>query len=138
MQIEGMRQRSQQCVVVSAWDEACGVCAPDADGIVRGPEVTAFVVGTPDFEEAALLSGLARPARWAAPRIVSSPSSLHFAGERGRGVSGFWCAELVLILRVGAVGNRVLCGFPSSGGRGLCVHGSGSVHARLHSTSSVA
>jgi hypothetical protein len=30
---------------------------------------------------------------------------------------------------VGAVGNRGLCGFPGSGGRGLCVHGSGSVHS---------
>src|SRR5688500_14798878 len=30
-----------------------------------------------------------------------------------------------------AVGNRVLCGFPRSGGRVLCVHGSGSVHGRV-------
>jgi len=30
---------------------------------------------------------------------------------------------------VGAVGNRVLCGFPSSCGRVLCVHGSGGVHS---------
>jgi hypothetical protein len=34
------------------------------------------------------------------------------------------------MMRVGgAVGNRVRCGFPRSGGRVLCVHGSGSVHA---------
>ena len=38
------------------------------------------------------------------------------------------------VMRVGAVGNRVLCGFPSRGGRVLCVHGDGSVHARAHST----
>jgi len=37
-------------------------------------------------------------------------------------------------MRVGAVGNRVLCGFPRSGGRVLCVHGSGSVHALVHFT----
>ena len=30
---------------------------------------------------------------------------------------------------MGAVGNCVLCGFPSSGGRALCVHGSGGVHS---------
>jgi len=30
-----------------------------------------------------------------------------------------------MMVRVGAVGNRVLCGFPRSGGRVLCVHGSG-------------
>src|SRR4030095_9402593 len=29
-----------------------------------------------------------------------------------------------------AVGNRVLCGFPRSGGRVLCVHGSRSFHGR--------
>ena len=33
-------------------------------------------------------------------------------------------------MRVGAVGNRGLCGFPSRGGRVLGVHGAGSVHAR--------
>jgi hypothetical protein len=32
-------------------------------------------------------------------------------------------------MRVGAVGNRVLCGFPSPCGRVLCVHRDGSVHA---------
>ena len=37
-------------------------------------------------------------------------------------------------MRVGGVGNRVLRGFPSRGGRVLCVHGDGSVHARVHST----
>src|SRR5258708_7502814 len=36
--------------------------------------------------------------------------------------------------RVGAVGNRGLGGFPRAGGRGLGVHGPGSVHARVHST----
>jgi hypothetical protein len=41
------------------------------------------------------------------------------------------------MMRVGAVGNRVLGGFPSPGGRVLCVHGDGSVHARLHSTPGV-
>jgi len=30
-----------------------------------------------------------------------------------------------------AVGNRVLGGFPRSGGRVLCVHGSGSFHGRF-------
>jgi len=35
------------------------------------------------------------------------------------------------MVRVGAVGNRALCGFPSRGGRGLGVHGDGSVHARV-------
>jgi hypothetical protein len=29
------------------------------------------------------------------------------------------------MMRVGAVGKRVLCGFPRSGGRDLCVHSSG-------------
>ncbi len=39
------------------------------------------------------------------------------------------------MMRVGAVGNRVVCGFPRRGGRVLGVHGDGSVHARLaHST----
>ena len=33
-------------------------------------------------------------------------------------------------MAVDAVGNRALCGFPRSGGRVLCVHGSGSVHSR--------
>ena len=30
---------------------------------------------------------------------------------------------------MGAVGNRALCGFPSSCGRGLCVHRSAGVHS---------
>ena len=38
-------------------------------------------------------------------------------------------------MRVGAVGNRVLCGFPSPCGRVLCVRRDGGVHARVHSTS---
>ena len=38
------------------------------------------------------------------------------------------------VKRVGAVGNRGRCGFPSRGGRVRCVHGDGSVHARVHST----
>src|SRR5262249_31178861 len=61
----------------------------------------------------------------------------------GWGLSGISCVERVdgvravllhrePMMRVGAVGNRVLCGFPRSGGRVLCVHGSGSVHALVH------
>jgi hypothetical protein len=38
------------------------------------------------------------------------------------------------MMRVGAVENGVLCGFPRSGGRVLCVHGAGSVHALVHFT----
>src|SRR5262249_56918586 len=34
-------------------------------------------------------------------------------------------------MAVGAVGNRALGGSPRSGGRGLWVHGSGSVHSRV-------
>src|SRR6476659_4119652 len=59
------------------------------------------------------------------------------AGGRGS-VSSFVCGALVsafslnkTMVRVGAVGNRALCGFPSRGGRGLGVHGDGSVHARV-------
>jgi hypothetical protein len=37
-----------------------------------------------------------------------------------------------LMMRVGAVGNRGVCGFPSRGGRVLCVHSDGSVHAPAH------
>ena len=45
----------------------------------------------------------------------------------------FVCGALTVV-RVGAVGNRALCGFPKFCGRDLCVHRTGSVHAR-HSTS---
>ena len=47
-----------------------------------------------------------------------------------KSVRNFVCAA---VMRAGAVGNRVLCGFPRRGGRVLGVHGDGSVHARVHS-----
>jgi hypothetical protein len=42
-----------------------------------------------------------------------------------------------MTMRVGAVGNCGLCGFPSRCGRVLCVHSDGSVHAHLHCNSLV-
>ena len=40
-----------------------------------------------------------------------------------------------MTMRVGAVGNRGLCGFPRPCGRVLCVRGDGGVHALVQFTS---
>jgi SRSO17 transposase len=90
-QIEAMRQRLQQCVVVSAWDEAT-VFARLAQLLDRElPEVTAFVVDDTGFPKKGRHSvGVARQYSGTLGRTDNCQiaTSLHLAGERGSGCIG--------------------------------------------------
>lgn len=90
-QIEAMRQRLQQCVVVSAWDEAT-VFARLAQTLDRElPEVTAFVVDDTGFPKKGRHSvGVARQYSGTLGRTDNCQiaTSLHLAGERGSGCIG--------------------------------------------------
>ena len=90
-QIEAMRQRLQQCVVVSAWDEATmfGRVAQTLDQEL--PEVTAFVVDDTGFPKKGRHSvGVARQYSGTLGRTDNCQiaTSLHLAGERGSGCIG--------------------------------------------------
>lgn len=89
--IEAMRQRLQQCVVVSAWDEAT-VFARLAQLLDRElPEVTAFVVDDTGFPKKGRHSvGVARQYSGTLGRTDNCQiaTSLHLAGERGSGCIG--------------------------------------------------
>jgi SRSO17 transposase len=90
-QIEAMRQRLQQCVVVSTWDEAT-VFARLARLLDRElPEVTAFVVDDTGFPKKGRHSvGVARQYSGTLGRTDNCQiaTSLHLAGERGSGCVG--------------------------------------------------
>ena len=90
-QIEAMRQRLQQCVVVSSWDEAA-VFARLAQLLDRElPEVTAFVVDDTGFPKKGRHSvGVARQYSGTLGRTDNCQiaTSLHLAGERGSGCIG--------------------------------------------------
>lgn len=90
-QIEAMRQRLQQCVVVSTWDEAT-VFARLARLLDRElPEVTAFVVDDTGFPKKGRHSvGVARQYSGTLGRTDNCQiaTSLHLAGERGSGCIG--------------------------------------------------
>ena len=90
-QIEAMRQRLQQCVVVSAWDEAT-IFARLAQTLDRElPEVTAFVVDDTGFPKKGRYSvGVARQYSGTLGRTDNCQiaTSLHLAGERGSGCIG--------------------------------------------------
>lgn len=90
-QIDAMRQRLQQCVVVSAWDEAT-VFARLAQMLDREvPEVTAFVVDDTGFPKKGRHSvGVARQYSGTLGRTDNGQiaTSLHLAGERGSGCIG--------------------------------------------------
>ena len=90
-QIEAMRQRLQQCVVVSGWDEAT-VFARLAQVLDRElPEVAAFVVDDTGFPKKGRHSvGVARQYSGTLGRTDNCQiaTSLHLAGERGSGCIG--------------------------------------------------
>lgn len=90
-QIEAMRQRLQQCVVVSAWDEAT-MFARLAQTLDRElPEATAFVVDDTGFPKKGRHSvGVARQYSGTLGRTDNCQiaTSLHLAGERGSGCIG--------------------------------------------------
>jgi SRSO17 transposase len=90
-QIEAMRQRLQQCVVVSAWDEAT-LFARLAQLLDRElPEVTAFVVDDTGFPKKGRHSvGVSRQYSGTLGRTDNCQiaTSLHLAGERGSGCIG--------------------------------------------------
>lgn len=90
-QIEAMRQRLQQCVVVSAWDEGV-LFARVAQVLDRElPEVTAFVVDDTGFPKKGRHSvGVARQYSGTLGRTDNCQiaTSLHLAGERGSGCIG--------------------------------------------------
>jgi len=90
-QIEAMRQRLQQCVVVSTWDEAT-LFARLAQTLDRElPEVTAFVVDDTGFPKKGRHSvGVARQYSGTLGRTDNCQiaTSLHLAGERGSGCIG--------------------------------------------------
>jgi SRSO17 transposase len=90
-QIEAMRQRLQQCVVVSGWDEAT-VFARLAQVLDRElPAVTAFVVDDTGFPKKGRHSvGVARQYSGTLGRTDNCQvaTSLHLAGERGSGCIG--------------------------------------------------
>lgn len=90
-EIEAMRQRLQQCVVVSAWDEAT-VFERLAQLLDRElPEVTAFVVDDTGFPKKGHHSvGVARQYSGTLGRTDNCQiaTSLHLAGERGSGCIG--------------------------------------------------
>jgi SRSO17 transposase len=90
-QIEAMRQRLQQCVVVSTWDKAT-VFARLAQTLDRElPEVTAFVVDDTGFPKKGRHSvGVARQYSGTLGRTDNCQiaTSLHLAGARGSGCIG--------------------------------------------------
>jgi SRSO17 transposase len=90
-QIEAMRQRLQQCVVVSAWDAAT-VFARLAQILDRElPALTAFVVDDTGFPKKGHHSvGVARQYSGTLGRTDNCQiaTSLHLAGERGSGCIG--------------------------------------------------
>lgn len=90
-EVEAMRQRLQQCVVVSAWDEAT-LFARVAQTLDRDlPEVTAFVVDDTGFPKKGRHSvGVARQYSGTLGRTDNCQiaTSLHLAGERGSGCIG--------------------------------------------------
>jgi SRSO17 transposase len=90
-QIQAMRQRLQQCVVVSPWDEAT-VFARLAHMLDRQlPDVTAFVVDDTGFPKKGRHSvGVARQYSGTLGRTDNCQiaTSLHLAGERGSGCIG--------------------------------------------------
>ena len=90
-QIEAMRQRLQQCVSVSAWDEAT-MFARLAQVLDRElPAVTAFVVDDTGFPKKGRHSvGVARQYSGTLGRTDNCQiaTSLHLAGERGSGCIG--------------------------------------------------
>jgi SRSO17 transposase len=90
-QVEAMRQRLQQCVAVSAWDESTVFArlAQTLDGEL--PEVTAFVVDDTGFPKKGRHSvGVARQYSGTLGRTDNCQlaTSLHLAGERGSGCIG--------------------------------------------------
>src|ERR1700704_4342777 len=89
--IEAMRQRLQQCVVVSAWEDAT-VFARLAQVLDRElPEVTAFVVDDTGFPKKGRHSvGVARQYSGTLGRTDNCQiaTSLHLAGQRGSGCVG--------------------------------------------------
>jgi len=90
-EIEAMRQRLQQCVVVSTWDEAT-LFARLAQLLDRElPAVTAFVVDDTGFPKKGRHSvGVARQYSGTLGRTDNCQiaTSLHLAGERGSGCIG--------------------------------------------------
>jgi SRSO17 transposase len=90
-QIQAMRQRLQQCVVVSPWD-AEALFARLARTLDRDlPEVTAFVIDDTGFPKKGRHSvGVARQYSGTLGRTDNCQiaSSLHLAGERGSGCIG--------------------------------------------------
>jgi SRSO17 transposase len=90
-QIEAMRQRLQQCVVVSAWDEATMFARLAQTLDSQLPEVTAFVVDDTGFPKKGRHSvGVARQYSGTLGRTDNCQiaTSLHLAGERGSGCIG--------------------------------------------------
>src|SRR5215207_5887859 len=90
-QIQAMRQRLQQCVVVSPWDagELFARLARTLDHEL--PEVTAFVVDDTGFPKKGTHSvGVARQYSGTLGRTDNCQiaTSLHLAGERGSGCIG--------------------------------------------------
>jgi SRSO17 transposase len=90
-QIEAMRQRLQQCVVVSAWDDAT-VFARLAQTLDRElPAISAFVVDDTGFPKKGRHSvGVARQYSGTLGRTDNCQiaTSLHLAGEHGSGCIG--------------------------------------------------
>jgi SRSO17 transposase len=90
-QIEAMRQRLQQCVVVSAWDEATLFARVAQTLDTRLPDVTAFVVDDTGFPKKGRHSvGVARQYSGTLGRTDNCQiaTSLHLAGEGGSGCIG--------------------------------------------------
>jgi SRSO17 transposase len=106
-QIEPMRQRLQQCVVVSAWDAAT-LFARLAQVLDREvPEVTAFVVDDTGFPKKGRHSvGVARQYSGTLGRTDNCQiaTSLHLAGEQGSG-----CIGMRLYLPEAWTTNRARC-----------------------------
>lgn len=89
--IEAMRQRLQQCVVVSAWDEATLFARLALTLDAQLPAVTAFVVDDTGFPKKGRHSvGVARQYSGTLGRTDNCQiaTSLHLAGERGSGCIG--------------------------------------------------
>jgi len=90
-QVEAMRQRLQQCVVVSAWDEATLFARLAQTLDAQLPEVTAFVVDDTGFPKKGRHSvGVARQYSGTLGRTDNCQiaTSVHLAGERGSGCIG--------------------------------------------------
>jgi len=90
-EIEAMRQRLQQCVVVSPWDEATLFARLAQTLDAQLPEVTAFVVDDTGFPKKGRHSvGVARQYSGTLGRTDNCQiaTSLHLAGECGSGCIG--------------------------------------------------